>query len=251
VTVLTGRSGSWSEAASLNGSGEPADGPILPTSGVAVDDQGTVWVTWEEGDGIHLASGPDGKKIEEVELSDTSGGVSPSVAITEDGSSVYVAWYDTENGDLRLGTYGEIADLLIAAPSPAPQVPEGPGDEGCGEDGQPVLAIVAEGTAFDPTCLVAPAGEPFTIEFDNRDPVAATGPHNIAIAVDEASVTSDPIFTGDLVDGPETVSYDVPAIPDEGSYFFHCDIHPTMTGTLAVVAAGGGGGGNGGGGGGG
>jgi plastocyanin len=112
---------------------------------------------------------------------------------------------------------------------------------------------VAEGTAFDPTCLVAPAGEPFSIDFDNRDDAGATGPHNIAIAVDEAAITADPIFTGDPVNGPDTVTYDVPAIPDEGSYFFRCDFHPaTMTGTLAVVAGGGGnGGGNGGGGGGG
>ena len=98
--------------------------------------------------------------------------------------------------------------------------------------------VAAEGTAFEPTCLVAPAGEPFPIEFDNRDPVAVTGPHNIAIAVDEEAVASDPIFKGELVNGPETVSYDVPAIQDEGSYFFQCDVHPTMTGTLAVVAAG-------------
>ena len=83
--------------------------------------------------------------------------------------------------------------------------------------GKPVLQIVAEGTAFDPTCLVAPAGEPFTIEFDNRDPVAATGPHNIAIAVDEAAVASDPIFKGDLVNGPDTVAYDVPAIPTQAT----------------------------------
>jgi plastocyanin len=253
LSVVTGRFGSWSEVASL-GKGSAQAGTAErtpPASGVAVDDTGTIWVTWEDGEGIHLASGAEGKEIEEIDLPDTSGGVSPTVAITDDGSSVYLAWYDTENGDLRLGAYGEISDLLIAAPSPPPQVPTIPdGAEGCGEDGQPILKIVAEGTAFDPTCLVAPAGEPFTIEFDNRDPVAAIGPHNIAIAVDEAAVASDPIFKGDLVDGPDTVGYDVPAIPDEGSYFFHCDVHPTMTGTLAVVSGGGGGGGGDGGGGG-
>ena len=251
LSVLTGGPGSWSQAASIDAQASgTAETPAA--SGVAVDDSGTIWVTWQDADGIHLASGADGEEIEEVELPDTSGGVTPTVAITEDGSSVYLAWYDAENGDLRLGTYAEISDLKIAAPSPAPQVPETPGGaEGCGDDGQPVLQIVAEGTAFDPTCLVAPAGEPFTIEFDNRDPVAATGPHNIAIAVDEAAVASDPIFKGDLVNGPDTVAYDVPAIPDAGNYFFHCDVHPTMTGVLAVVSAGGGGGGGNGGGGGG
>jgi hypothetical protein len=249
--VVTGRFGSWSEVSSPGKGSAQESGTTAeraPASGVAVDDTGTTWVTWEDGEGIHLASGAEGKEIEEVDLPDTSGGVSPTVAITDDGSSVYLAWYDTENGDLRLGTYAEIPDLLIAAPSPPPQVPTTPrGAEGCGEDGKSVLQIVAEGTAFDPTCLVAPAGEPFTIEFDNRDPVATTGPHNIAIAVDEAAATSDPIFTGDAVNGPDTVEYDVPAIPDEGSYFFRCDFHPTtMTGTLAVIESGGGGGGGGG-----
>ena len=105
---------------------------------------------------------------------------------------------------------------------------------------------MAQGTAFDPTCLVAPAGEDFTINFDNQDPAATVGQHNIAIAVDEASVLEDPIFDGELVTGPDTVEYAVPAM-EEGSYFFHCDVHPSMTGALAVVA--GGGGGNGGGGG--
>jgi hypothetical protein len=250
--VVTGRFGSWSEVTSVGGGSAPGSSSTPPTSGVAVDDAGTIWVTWEDGDGIHLASGAEGEELEEIELPDTSGGVSPTVAITEDGSSVYLAWYDTENGDLRLGTYAEIADLKIAAPSPAPQAPETPsGAEGCGEDGQPVLQIVAEGTAFDPTCLVAPAGEPFSIDFDNRDDAGATGPHNIAIAVDEAAIATDPIFTGDPINGPDTVVYDVSAIPDEGDYFFRCDFHPlTMTGVLAVVA-GGGGGGNGGGGGGG
>ncbi|MGI8615857.1 MAG: cupredoxin domain-containing protein [Actinomycetota bacterium] len=251
VGVVTGRFGSWSQVASV-GSGAEAGAATegtSPRSGVAVDDAGTVWVSWEDGDGIHLASGADGDELEEIELPDTTGGVSPTVAITEDGSSVYLAWYDAENADLRLGTYGEISDLLIAAPTPAAQPPEAPdGAEGCGEDSEPVLQIVAEGTAFDPNCLVAPAGEPFTIEFDNRDPVDATGPHNIAVAVDEASVATDPIFTGDLVNGPDTAPYQVPAIPDEGSYFFRCDVHPIMTGTLAVVAGGSGGDGGSGGG---
>ena len=257
VSVATGGPGSWSieevaTVAKADGGGTGTTKVQAPPgTSVAVDDTGTIWVSWQDGEGIHLASGAEGEEIGEIDLPDTSGGVSPTVATTEDGSSVYLAWYDAENADLRLGTYAEIPDLLIAAPSPPPQVPSAPGGEGCGEDGQPVLQIVAEGTAFDPTCLVAPAGEPFTIEFDNRDPVATVGPHNIAIAQDEAAVVSDPIFKGDLVDGPDTVEYEVPAIPDEGNYFFRCDIHPTMTGTLAVVSGGGGGGDGGGGGGGG
>ena len=249
VALATGRFGSWSvedvaPIVAAGGDQATSDVPTLPTTSVAIDAEGITWVAWQDAEGIHLASSGDGG-FEEIELPDTSGGLRPSLAVTEDGASVYLAWYDSTEEDLRLGTYGEIPDLLIAAPPPLPSVAPPP-SSACGVDGQIVLDIVAQGTAFDPTCLVAPAGEDFTINFDNEDPAATVGQHNIAIAVDEASVLEDPIFDGELVTGPATVEYAVPAM-EEGSYFFHCDVHPSMTGALAVVA--GGGGGNGGGGG--
>ena len=239
VSVATGGPGSWSieEVAPIATAGGASAGATQtpPGTGVAVDGKGTIWVAWEDDEGIHLASGAKGK-IDEIETPDTGGGVSPAVAVTEDGASVYLAWYDTEEGDLRLGTYAELPDLKIGVPSPAPKVVTAPGGATCGKDKEPVLSIVAQGTAFDPTCLVAPAGEPFTIDFDNKDPAATTGPHNIVIATDEASTSSNPIFRGDLVSGPDTVEYQVPAIDEEGSYFFHCEVHPSMTGTLAVIS---------------
>jgi hypothetical protein len=214
----------------------------MPGTGVAVDGEGTTWVTWEDGEGIHLASGTEGQ-LEELELPDTTGGVTPTVAATEDGSSVYLAWFDAENGDLRLGTYAEIPGLLIAAPSPAPSVVAAP-PEGCGDDGQLALDVVAAGSTFDPQCLVAPAAEPFTINFDNQDPVTATGPHNLVIAMDEAAISTDPIFESPPVEGPDQVALDVPAIGEAGDYFFQCTFHPaTMTGVLAAIEGGGGGGG--------
>jgi plastocyanin len=243
VSVATGRFGSWSieEIAPVtpapSGGGTDKTATREPSTGIAVDGEGTIWVAWEDREGIHLASSEGGKAFEEVELPQTTGGgVSPSVAVTEDGSSVYLAWYDPVNADLRVGVYAEIADLKIAMPSPTPAPsPVGP-PAGCGDDKKVVLDIIAKGTAFDPTCLVAPAGDPFTIHFDNQDPVASTGPHNIVIAVDEAATASDPIFRGDLVSGPAEVDYPVPAIPEAGDYFFHCEVHPTqMTGTLVVV----------------
>jgi plastocyanin len=82
---------------------------------------------------------------------------------------------------------------------------------------------------------VAAAGKAFTIDFDNKDAASATGPHNIAIFKDSSDLTH-PLFTGDPVNGPATVKYNVDAL-DAGSYYFHCDFHPTtMSGTLAVVA---------------
>jgi plastocyanin len=244
VSVATGGPGSWSieEVAPVakTGGEQASAGTVQtpPGTGVAVDGKGTIWVAWQDGEGIHLASGAKGK-IDEIDTPDTGGGVSPSVAVTEDGASVYLAWYDPEEGDLRLGTYAELTDLKIGVPSPAPKVETAPGPANCGEDGKPVLDIVAQGSAFNPQCLVAPAGDPFTINYDNKDSFV----HNIVIATDEAAISADPIFKGPDVLGPDQVAVDVPAI-DAGDYFFQCTYHPTtMKGTLAVVSAGGGGGG--------
>jgi len=100
----------------------------------------------------------------------------------------------------------------------------------CGKDGKVLLDETAQGLAFQQTCLVAPAGQPFTINFDNQD---AGTQHNIAIFTDSSATKN--LFRGDVVTGVIKVPYDVPTL-DAGSYYFHCDIHPTtMTGTLAVV----------------
>jgi plastocyanin len=95
------------------------------------------------------------------------------------------------------------------------------------------LQETASGLAFSLSCLAAPPQKPFTIAFENKD---AGIPHNMHIFA--ADPTADPsaqsLFAGDLVTGPATVDYHVPALPP-GTYFFHCDVHPTqMKGTLKV-----------------
>jgi plastocyanin len=88
------------------------------------------------------------------------------------------------------------------------------------------LHISAQNIAFNTNHLEAPAGQAFVLEFDNNDPGI---PHNVEIK--DANGTS--VFKGQIITGPATTSYQVPALA-AGSYTFVCDVHPNMTGTLAA-----------------
>jgi len=91
------------------------------------------------------------------------------------------------------------------------------------------LTLTASGATFDTDCLAAPADEAFTIAFDNQD---ASTQHNVAIYPEADG--SDAVFTGDVVTGVATTTYDVSAL-QAGTYRFQCDVHPTtMNGTFIV-----------------
>lgn len=90
------------------------------------------------------------------------------------------------------------------------------------------MAITASGTAFSTDCLAAPARQAVTLTFDNKDSIA----HNVAVL--ESHTATDVLFRGDIVKGPQTVQYAVPAL-DPGTYVFHCEVHPDkMLGTFVV-----------------
>ncbi len=90
------------------------------------------------------------------------------------------------------------------------------------------LTVVAENTEFDTTEIDLPADTEGTLTLDNKDPFA----HNLAIYQDD-SASGAPLFTFEPFSGPAAKTFPVPAIP-EGEYYFHCDIHPTMQGTVVV-----------------
>jgi plastocyanin len=92
------------------------------------------------------------------------------------------------------------------------------------------LTVVAKNLSFGVKCLAAPAGQAFTLDFDNQD----GAPHNVAIYRD--SSRSQSLFVGDRVDGPKKVAYQAPAIP-AGTYYFVCDFHPFMNGTFIAGSA--------------
>jgi plastocyanin len=105
-------------------------------------------------------------------------------------------------------------------PASAAPPPGGPVANGA------TVHIAAQNIEFDTNHLDAPAGQAFTLEFDNNDPGI---PHNVEIK--DASGASR--FKGQIVTGPMKVSYQIPAL-EAGTYMFICDVHPNMTGTLTV-----------------
>jgi len=88
------------------------------------------------------------------------------------------------------------------------------------------VEISAADLEFDVTTIEAPAGEDFTITLVNED----SAPHNISIFSEEGGQV---LATGPLGDGGETVVTEVTAL-EPGTYYFQCDLHTDMNGTLVV-----------------
>jgi plastocyanin len=84
--------------------------------------------------------------------------------------------------------------------------------------------IVAQGNAFSPTTLDVTADKAFSLTLDNKD----SAPHNVAIYTDSSASTS--ISVGEIVSNTKATQQ-VPALKP-GSYFFRCDVHHEMTGTI-------------------
>jgi plastocyanin len=88
--------------------------------------------------------------------------------------------------------------------------------------------LVAQNTAFEEKELKLPADTPSTLTFENKDPFE----HNVSI-YEDSSASGEPLFTVTPFPGPATKTFDVPPMP-AGEYYFHCDIHPVMNGTVVV-----------------
>src|ERR687897_280248 len=247
VVLATGAPGGSFDAAPVSDVAEGSAEEDGAGTSVAVDDEGTTWVAWVDAtNGVRFASS-QGEAFEPIDTgADTATGAMPSVAVTPDGATAYLAWYDTQHEDVLLGSYGEIEGLALAEPSPEPTpepaapVPQPDGD--CTRVVDGILEIIAQGLEFDTGCIEVDAGEPFTIVFGNQDP----DQHNVAI-YPSAEALTDPLFRGDIIGGPDTIEYPPVDPLDAGEYYFQCDVHPEMNGTVVVVEGGGGDGGGGGG----
>jgi plastocyanin len=90
-----------------------------------------------------------------------------------------------------------------------------------------VVELTAADIAFDASVIEAPAGQAFTISFTNND----SAPHNVTVYVAEGG---DRIGDeGATIGQGETTELAVEAL-EPGTYYFQCDIHPDMNGTIVV-----------------
>jgi plastocyanin len=86
--------------------------------------------------------------------------------------------------------------------------------------------IVAKDMKFQTASVDVKAGENVTIHFDNQD----SAPHNVAIYTDSSAST--PVSVGQVVSSSKADQV-VPALK-AGTYFFRCDVHHDMTGTIVA-----------------
>jgi plastocyanin len=86
--------------------------------------------------------------------------------------------------------------------------------------------ITAQGNVFSPATLTVKAGKAFGLTLDNKD----SAPHNVAIFKDASA--AEGISIGEIVSS-KSVAQQVPAL-EAGTYFFRCDVHREMTGTIVA-----------------
>jgi plastocyanin len=119
---------------------------------------------------------------------------------------------------LSLGLAAAALSAACAASAPAPSVsgsvdPNGP-------------TVVAKDMKFQTGAIEVKAGSNVTLHFENED----STPHNVAIYKDSSA--SAPLSVGQVISS-STADQVIPALA-AGTYFFRCDVHHDMTGTIVA-----------------
>jgi plastocyanin len=226
VQEATWSKGAWetTDVSNVDDPDATKTGDDAANTAVTATSDGTIYVAWEQ-DGIQVASGTD--SFQPVDVGSTvNAGADPSLAASEDG--VALGWYDTLGQNQMVGLFGDSTEIIVAQPSPSLTISQAPTGGECGGK-TAVLEITSPGTLFDPTCLVGPADEKFTITYHQDD--ATTG-HNIDFM---ESPGGKEIAKTEVMVGPQDEPVPIPALAP-GSYYFQCDVHPDqMNGTLEIV----------------
>lgn len=108
-----------------------------------------------------------------------------------------------------------VATGCTSAPSPGVTWPPG------------AVVLSADNLAFDTSEIDLSAGSAGTLVLVNKE----RQPHNVAITT-ERDGKGELLFRHDLVSATTAVMQ-LPVIP-AGTYFFRCEAHPTMSGTVVV-----------------
>jgi len=126
-----------------------------------------------------------------------------------------------------VATYPLIVGLVIA------QIGIGEGEAGGATPaeaaGGGANTISAQNVQFDTDTIELTAGEETTLTFVNDD--SSSTQHNISIY--ESDSAEDVLFEGEVIPGGQEVEYQVPP-QKKGEYYFQCDVHPSMNGTVTV-----------------
>lgn len=93
-----------------------------------------------------------------------------------------------------------------------------------------VVNITAKDTKFDKSTITVPAGVEITVNLTNDDTLI----HNISFYPDKNATNA--ISEGELFKGPNVTKTEKFTSPAKaGTYYFHCDVHPTeMNGSFIV-----------------
>jgi plastocyanin len=87
-------------------------------------------------------------------------------------------------------------------------------------------SLTAQNVAFTTSSVSLPANKPATLHFENKDSTA----HNVGIYDKEGGKE---LFKGSVISGGASTDYKVDPLK-AGTYYFQCDIHPTMNGSVDV-----------------
>lgn len=97
--------------------------------------------------------------------------------------------------------------------------------------GTATVALSAHNLQFNKSDINVPAGSMVTVKFNNMDNGI---PHTFSVYTDSSATQT--IFKGQPITGPATTTYTFNAPTQPGTYFFRCDVHPTiMTGNFVVT----------------
>ena len=127
----------------------------------------------------------------------------------------------------RLGALVALAltSIILLAACSASASPTGSAECRAAVDG--VVTVTVTNRQFDTACLALPAEEAVTIRLVNDD----TEPHNMALYTDSSKETE--LYGGEIIDGGETMDYDLDPL-EAGTFYFDCSVHPEMQGSVLV-----------------